>query len=212
MPVKRINGALLMCHKHAARALVELMAIGKTPSSPNPVFHHAPEPCNRIEVMTSPDRQEIQAQLLVPVRQRGRELVGTVDATAVNDHDNLLPGVAKERHPLMAIVTKSLGIKLRDALVEDFRGALVDSAQDTEHDPTGHAPPTPRVPPRLPFARLFVFDLAGAEGAGGEAKPLGCMAPPARPRECKTPDARFIFLEQNHRAPLGAVFEGSQRA
>jgi hypothetical protein len=32
-----------MGHKHAARTLVELMEIGKTPSSPNPVFQHAPE-------------------------------------------------------------------------------------------------------------------------------------------------------------------------
>jgi hypothetical protein len=92
-----------MCHQHAACALIELMEIGKTPSGPNPVFHHAPETFNRIEVMARPNRQEIQAKLLVPVRQRGRELVGAVDATAVNNHDDLLPSVAKERHHLMDI-------------------------------------------------------------------------------------------------------------
>jgi hypothetical protein len=162
--------------------------------------------------MTSPDRQEIQAKLLVPVRQRGREFVGSVDATAVNDHDDFFPRRAKERHHLMDILAKSLGIKLGDDFIEDFRGAILDGAQDTEQDTTGDATPTPIVPPRLTFERLFVFDLACTEGAGGEAKTLACMAPPARPRERKTPDNRFIFIEQNNLAPLGAVFEGRQFA
>jgi hypothetical protein len=32
-----------MCHEHLARALIELMQSRKTPSSANPVLHHAPE-------------------------------------------------------------------------------------------------------------------------------------------------------------------------
>jgi hypothetical protein len=70
LPVKCINWALLMGHKHAARALVELMQIGKTPSGPNPLFHHAPKAFKRIEMVATPGRQAIPAQLLVPVGQR----------------------------------------------------------------------------------------------------------------------------------------------
>jgi hypothetical protein len=32
-----------MIRKYTTRALIELMQIGKTPSSPDPVLHHAPE-------------------------------------------------------------------------------------------------------------------------------------------------------------------------
>jgi hypothetical protein len=51
--VKRINGLLLMGHEHLARALVELMQIGKTSSRANRVLHHAPEAFDGIEVMTA---------------------------------------------------------------------------------------------------------------------------------------------------------------
>ena len=67
LPVKRINWTLLMSHEYLARALVELMQIGKTPSRSNAVLHHAPEAFNRIEVVTTVGRQEMQPKLLVPV-------------------------------------------------------------------------------------------------------------------------------------------------
>jgi hypothetical protein len=43
-----------MRHEHAARALVKLMQIGKTPSGTAPVFHHAPEAFDGIEVVSTP--------------------------------------------------------------------------------------------------------------------------------------------------------------
>ena len=135
-----------------------------------------------------------------------------VDATAVNDHHDLFPGMAKERHHLMDILAKPLGIKLGDDFIEDFRGAILDGADNAEQHPTGHTAPTPIVPPRLTFERLFAFDLAGTEGADGEAKTLGGAAPPARPRERKTPDNGFIFIQQNNLAPLGAVLQSGQFA
>src|SRR5262249_45042871 len=153
-PVKRIDRSLVMRHEHAARALVKLMEIGKASSGTDPVFHHAPEAFNRIEVVTAPGWQDIQAKLLVPVRQRGRQLVCPVDATAVNDHHDLFPGMAKERHHLMDILAKPLGIKLGDDLIEDFRGAILDGADNAEPHPTGHATPTPIAPPRLTFEVL----------------------------------------------------------
>jgi hypothetical protein len=56
----------------------------------------------------------------VPVRQRGRELVCPVDATAVNDHHDLFPGMAHERQHLMDIRAPPLGIPLGDELLEAF--------------------------------------------------------------------------------------------
>jgi hypothetical protein len=49
--MKLIDGSLLMGYEHLARALIELMQIGKTPSGADPVLHHTPEAFNRIEVM-----------------------------------------------------------------------------------------------------------------------------------------------------------------
>src|SRR5262245_38999258 len=43
LPVKLIDGPLLMRHQYLACALVYQMEIGKTPSRSNAVFHHAPE-------------------------------------------------------------------------------------------------------------------------------------------------------------------------
>ena len=53
LPVKRIHGSLLMGHEDLARALVELMQIGKTPSGADRVLHHAPETFDGIEVMAT---------------------------------------------------------------------------------------------------------------------------------------------------------------
>jgi hypothetical protein len=103
--------------EHAARALVKLMEIGKTSSSTDPVFHHAPEAFDGIQVVSAPGWEYIQAKLLVPVRQRGRKLVGPVDATAVNDHHHLFPSMAKERHHLVDILAKPLGINTQFARI-----------------------------------------------------------------------------------------------
>ena len=56
LPVKRIDGSLLMGHEHVSRALVELMQIRKTPSGANRVLHDAPEAFDRIEVMPTMGR------------------------------------------------------------------------------------------------------------------------------------------------------------
>ena len=104
LPVKRIDGSLVMRHEHAARAVVELMQIGKTPSGADPVLQHTPEAFNRVEVVTAVGREEMQPKLLVPVGQRRRELFRPVDATAVGDHDHLFPRMAKKGHPLRDIL------------------------------------------------------------------------------------------------------------
>src|SRR4029453_8408091 len=130
-----------MIHEYSARAVRELMQVGKTPSSPDPVLHHAPEAFNRIEVMATMSRQEIQPKLLVPVCQRRREPVRPMDATAVGHHDHLFAGVAKEGHHLMDVLAKPLRLKMGDHLIEDFGGPILDSADDTEQHPAGDTAP-----------------------------------------------------------------------
>ena len=56
LPVKRINGSLLMGHEHLSRALVELMQIRQTPSGTDRVLHHAPEAFDRVEMMPTMGR------------------------------------------------------------------------------------------------------------------------------------------------------------
>src|SRR6266568_7915558 len=170
--MKRIYGSLLMRHEHAARALVELMQIGKTPSGADPVLHHPPEPFDGIEMVAAMSRQEMQPKLLVPVCQRRRELFRPVDATAVGDHDHLFAGVAKKGHHVMDIVAQPLRITMGDDLVEDFGGAILDRANDTEQHPAGDPAPGARADPRLAFEALVAFDLTLAQRPGGQASAL----------------------------------------
>src|SRR6266702_185455 len=151
----------------------------------------------------------MQPKLFVPVCQRRRELFRPVDATAVGDHDDLFPGVAKEGHHLMDVLAQPLRIKMGDDLIEDFRGAILDGANDAEQYSAGHAAPTPIVHPRLAFEGLFAFDLAVAQGPCGQARPLR-FAPPARPGEGKTPEDGFIFIEQNDLTPTSPVLQGGK--
>ena len=51
LPVKLVDGALLMCHQHPTGALVELRQIGKTSSGTDGVLHHPPETFDGVEVV-----------------------------------------------------------------------------------------------------------------------------------------------------------------
>ena len=208
LPVKLINRLLLMRHEHAARSLVEVMQIGKAAAGPDPVFHHAPEAFDGIEVVTTPSRQEMQPKPRLPVGQRRRQLVCAVDATAIDDHNDLFPSGAKEGHHLMDILPKPFGIKLGDDLIEDFRGAILDRAHDAEQHAVGHTAPTPITAPGLAFEGLFTSDLAGAQGPCRHTKALGFAVPPARSRQGKPPQDGFICVEQNNLATLRSVLQG----
>src|SRR5207244_6731365 len=56
LPVKLVDGALLMCHKYLACALVEQMEIGKTSSGSDRVLHHPPEAFDGVQVVTTMGR------------------------------------------------------------------------------------------------------------------------------------------------------------
>jgi hypothetical protein len=207
--VKLIDWSCLMIREYSTRALIELMQIGKTPSGTDPVFHHAPEAFNRIEVVATMRRQEMQPKLLVPVCQRRREPVRPMDATAVGHHDHLFAGTAKEGHHLMDVLAKPLRIKMGDNLIEDFRGPILDRADDIEQHTAGDTAPGAIAAPRVAFEALVAFDLALAQWTDGQASTLG-FAPPARPGQGKTPEDGFIFIEQNDLTPASPIFEGRE--
>src|SRR5262245_33330203 len=60
LPVECINRSLLVRHEHLTRALVELMQIGKTPSSTDGVLHDPPEAFDGIEVVATMGGQKIE--------------------------------------------------------------------------------------------------------------------------------------------------------
>ena len=53
LPMKRINGLLLMGPEHPAGARVELMQIRKTPSGTDRILHDPPEAFNRMQMMAA---------------------------------------------------------------------------------------------------------------------------------------------------------------
>ena len=198
-----------MFHEDSTRAVVELMQIGKTPSGAHPILQHAPEAFKRIEVMTTGGRQEMPPKLLVPVGERRRELFRPVDATAVGDHDHLFAGVAQEGHHLMEILAQPLWLKMGNDRGEDFGGAILDRAHDPEQHPAGATAPGAIAEPRLAFERLCTSDWTLAQWPGGQARALG-FAPPTRAGQGKTPEDRFIFIEQNALTSTGSVLEGRE--
>ena len=206
IPVKRIDGSLVMVHEYAAHALIELLEVGKTPSGPDPVLHHAPETFHGIQMVSTARWQKMQMKLRVPVRQRRGELVRPMDATAIDHHDDRFPRAAKERHHLMDILAKPLSLEMGNDFKEDFRRPILDGTKHAQQHPAGHAAPTPIAHPDLAFEGLFAFDLAPAQRAYGQAIPLG-FPPPAGTGEGKAPEDRFIGIEQDNLATTGTVFE-----
>jgi hypothetical protein len=183
------------------------MQIGKAPSGAHPVLHHTPEAFQGIPVVTTMGWEPIPPKLFVPVSQRRCELVRPVDATAVGDHDDRFPGVATEGHHWRERVAQALRIKMGDDLGEDFRGPLLDGPTNAEQHPAGEAAPRARLPPRLACEAFCALAVALAQGTSREASALGC-APPACPRESKTPPDRFLFVEQHDLTPTGPILAG----
>ena len=209
LPMKRINRALLMGHEHLAGALVELMQSRKTPSGADRVLHDAPEAFNGIEVMPTMGREEMEAQLALRVVEGRVELVRPMDAAAIDDHHDLFPGFAEGGHHLMHILAQLLGIKVGHDFIKDFGGAILDRPNDTEQYAAGDTAPGAILQPRLAFEGLLAFALALAQWTRREARALGC-APPARAGQGKTPQDRFVFIEQNDLPAASLVLEGGK--
>jgi len=151
----------------------------------------------------------MEAKLPAVVVEGHVELMGPMDAAAIDDHHPLFAGFAEDCHHLMEILTQLLGIKVRDDFIEDFGSAILDSADDAEQHAAGDTAPRAVLPPRLPFVTFLLFDLALAQRACGQAIPPGA-APPTQPGQGKAPHDRFIFIEQDNLTSTCLILQGSE--
>jgi hypothetical protein len=195
--------------EHLAGSPVELLEGAETTPCSNGVLHHPPKAFDRVEVVATMGRQEMQAQLAVVVLEGRVELVRSMNSAAIHDHDDLFLGVPEGRHHLMEILAQFLGIKMRHDFIEDFRGPVLDGADDAEQHAAGDAAPRAILQPRLAFETFFTLDLALTQGACAEACTRR-FTPPARAGQSKTPQDSFVFIEQNDLAPASAVLQGRQ--
>ena len=133
-----------------------------------------------------------------------------MDPAAIHDHHDVFAGFAEGGHDLMEILAELLGIKVRHDFIEDFRGPLLDRADDAEQHATRDTTPGAIASPRLAFEGFVAVDLALAQGACRDACALG-GAPPARPEQGKAPEDGFIFVEQNELTATCSVLQGGER-
>src|SRR5919198_1651696 len=151
----------------------------------------------------------MEAQLALIVSEGCVQLVRPMDAAAIDDHHDLFLGFPEGGHDLVHILAELLRINMGDNLIEDFRGAILDGADDAEQHPAGDAAPGAILPPRLAFEGFLAFDLALAQGTYREASALG-RVPPAGAGQGKAPQDRFICIEQNDLSTARLVLEGGQ--
>src|SRR5215510_6941081 len=117
------------------------MEIGKTPSGADGVLHHPPEAFNGVEVVPTMGGQKMEPHLVVVVSECRVELGRPMDSTAIDDHDDLFAGFAEGGHDLMEILAQLLRIKVRHDFIEDFRGPILDGADNAEQHTTRDAAP-----------------------------------------------------------------------
>jgi hypothetical protein len=83
---------------------------------------------------------------------------------------------------------------VRHNFIEDFGGAILNGANDTEQHATGDTAPGVIAFPCLAFQGFSLFALARTQGTWPQAIALG-TAPPALPGERKAPEDRFVLVE-----------------
>jgi hypothetical protein len=74
----------------------------------------------------------MEAQLVVVVLKGRVELVRPMHPTAIDDHHDLFAGFAEGGHHLMEILAQLLGSKVGHDFIKDFRGAILDGADNAE--------------------------------------------------------------------------------
>src|SRR5262245_3374323 len=90
-----------------------------------------------------------------------------MNAAAIDDHDDVFPGMTKDAHHLMNVLAEFVCIKMGHDFIEHARGPVLHCANDIKQDAAGDATPGPILRPDLEFAGLFSFDLAGPQGVWG---------------------------------------------
>ena len=149
------------------------------------------------------------AKRAVVVRKRRVQLMRPMNPTAIDDHHDFLRGFAKGGHHLMDVLAQFLRIEMGHNFIEDFGSTILDGADNPQQHTAGDAAPRALLQPCLTFETFFAFALALAQRPGGETRPLGA-APPAQSGKGKTPQDRFIFVEQNDLTPACAILQGSE--
>jgi hypothetical protein len=132
-----------------------------------------------------------------------------MDPAPVDDHHDLLLGWPEGRHHLVDVLAQVLRIKVGHDFIEDFRGAILYSADDVQQDPAANTVPGAMLRPDLAFERFFPFHVAGTQRPGGQAIALGAARPPSM-EEGKTPHDSLIGVQQDDLASPRPVFQGSQ--
>src|SRR5262249_41213613 len=107
----------------------------------------------------------MEAKLALIVVEGGVQLMGPMDAAAIDDHHHLFPDFAERCHDLMNVLAELLGIKVGHDFIEDFGSAILDRPNDTEQHAARDTTPGAMAEPRLAFESLFAFDLTLAQGA-----------------------------------------------
>ena len=97
----------------------------------------------------------MEVKLAVVVVECRVELMGSMDPAAIDDHHDLFLGFAEGRHHLMEILAQLLGIKVGHNFIEDFGGAILDRANDTQQHAAGDAAPGAVTQPGLAFNADF---------------------------------------------------------
>jgi len=151
----------------------------------------------------------MQAKLVMIVREGRVQLMRPMDATPVNHHDDFLARFAKDVHDLMDILAQLLGVKVRHNFIEDARRPILDGPDDTQQDAARDPAPRTRLYPGLPFEAFVAFDLALAQRTRRQSRALRAP-PPAHPGEGKTPQDRFIFVEQNDLTPACPILQSRE--
>ena len=109
-----------MRHESLADSPVQLMEGAATAPRSKRVLPHTPEACDRVEVLAAVGGEEMALQLSVIMCQGGGQFFGPIDATAIDDHDDLFGGCAKEVPDWMHRVAQGFCVKRRHDLREDF--------------------------------------------------------------------------------------------
>jgi hypothetical protein len=207
--VERIDGPFLRRHKHVAGPLIEGREIAQTSSRANGVLHHLPEAFDRVEMVATMGRQEVETTFAVVVVEGRVELRRPLAPAPLDHHHHLFAGFAEDRHHLREIWSQLLGIKVRHDFREDFGGPLLDRPNDTQQHATRDTAPGARAHPRLPCERLLAFDLSLTQRACQEARPLG-FAPPARAGQGKAPHDRLVFIEHDDLTSTCSVLQSGE--
>jgi hypothetical protein len=151
----------------------------------------------------------VEAKFAMVVVAGRIKLMRSMDPAPIDNHHHLFLGFPEGSHHLVDILAQLLGIKVRHDFIEDFRGAILDGTDNAEQHAARDAAPGAIRQPRLAFEAFFAFDVALAQGTGGQTRALG-FAPPTCPGQGKAPQDCFVFIEQNDLTPACSVLQGSE--